>query len=890
MKKQIHLAYFSLFLKNTIIVFLLFILGFESAMAAATGDYRSKATGNWNSTSTWEYYNGSAWVAASLVPTDADGFVNILSGHAVTVSADADIDQFTINSGGSLIIAATKKLTILNGTGTDFTIDGTITINGTLANNGSTNMAITGLAVLANGGSNTFGGGATATINTGGRYRRQDATMTTSSGIWTVNSGGTFQQDVDGGNLPLATWNTGSLCEITGVTVTRPGNMTQSFYNFTWNCPSQTSIENLQGDLNTVNGDFRFVSSGTGKLRLSQGENYTLNVGGNFYVQGGSLYATGGASTAVTNISGDLIISGGTFGLTDAGSSSGDGTPDINISGNFNISGGTLDMSQYTASSAGKGIGEIYLTGNLIQSGGTITETAANGSSSGYGNFYFNKSGSQTLSISSGTMSNKINFTVNSTSSLDMGTSILSGAGDFTSLSGSTLIIGSAGGVTSSSSAGNVQVTGTRTFSTTTSYKYNGTSAQVTGSGLPASISNLIISNSLGVTLTSNVTVTGTLTLTSGNVTTGSNTLTLGSSTSTLGTLSRTSGHVIGNFTRWVAASTTSNILFPIGDANNYKGLNWSFTGAPSAGGTINLIYAFGDPGKNGLNLIDGSDTITSVAAETWTVSTANGLSGGTYSIDVTSTNLPNVTNYAGLHLMRRTNGSSPWTLQGANSAGTGSNAVPIVHRTGLTTLAGQFGIGAPGSAGTLPIQLLYFKAKVNGNIVDLNWATGSEYNCESFIIERSNDGIEFSEILQQPASGNSTSIIFYSNSDENPFHGINYYRLKQIDFDGKSSYSEIKSAKVGEIIENDFDLSFGKIGPNPFTDNFSIHYTLPYKGEIVLQLVNSFGQIISKEVLQAEGENNFKFYTGPNNLKPGLYFINLIFNGKSISRSIIKG
>lgn len=264
----------------------------SALFAAANGDYRSKATGNWSSTSSWEFYNGTSWVAATGTPTSADGSITILSGHTVTVTVSITADQVIVDPGGSLTVFSGKNLTIANGTGDDLTVNGTVTINGTITNQASSNMELSGLAILKNGGANTFASNATININSGGRYRAEDASMTVSSGHWIVKSGGVYQHNLDAAALPVATWNSGSTCEVTGVVSTLPSGLNQIFKNFTWNCPNQTSIENLQGKLIDVNENLIFTSTGTGSVRLSQTENYTLNIGGNVYVQGGYLYAT----------------------------------------------------------------------------------------------------------------------------------------------------------------------------------------------------------------------------------------------------------------------------------------------------------------------------------------------------------------------------------------------------------------------------------------------------------------------------------------------------------------------------------------------------------------------------------------------------------------------
>lgn len=107
----------------------------------------------------------------------------------------------------------------------------------------------------------------------------------------------------------------------------------------------------------------------------------------------------------------------------------------------------------------------------------------------------------------------------------------ISGAGNFVLASGATLGIGSSSGINATGSLGNIQTAG-RTFSTTANYTYNGGTSQITGTGLPLSIANLILANSGAasdniVTLSNNLTVSGNSTLTSGMLSIGANTIAL---------------------------------------------------------------------------------------------------------------------------------------------------------------------------------------------------------------------------------------------------------------------------------------------------------------------------------------------------------------------------
>ena len=283
-----------------------------------------------------------------------------------------------------------------------------------------------------------------------------------------------------------------------------PTGWSQSFSNFTWNTPSMTNLANLgrvdaADRLDTIGGNFSVISTGSGSLKLGSGSAVNLSVGGNFSQSAGS------------------FILGGSSGAT------------MSVDGNFSVTSGTFNLNE------GSGTNTVDVGGNFTHTGGTITET------SGAGSFIFNGAGIQTYT-SGGTVANTINFTVNGGSTLYMGTSLLGNGsiGTFTLSSNGTLGIGDAAGITTSGATGNIRVTGTRTYNTGASYVYNGSAAQATGNGLPATVNNLTVNNTGGnVTLTNAATtVNGALTLTSGDLSTGSgaNVLTLAAAATCNGT------------------------------------------------------------------------------------------------------------------------------------------------------------------------------------------------------------------------------------------------------------------------------------------------------------------------------------------------------------------
>ncbi len=103
----------------------------------------------------------------------------------------------------------------------------------------------------------------------------------------------------------------------------------------------------------------------------------------------------------------------------------------------------------------------------------------------------------------------------------------------------------------------------------------------------------------------------------------------------------------------------------------------------------------------------------------------------------------------------------------------------------------------AVGENFSLPMELLYFDAKVVGTRTQLTWATASEQNSARFEVERSSEGTLFDAIGGLPAAVNSLKERPYEFSDEQPLPGANYYRLRMVDADGSFSYSPIRQVHV---------------------------------------------------------------------------------------------
>jgi outer membrane biogenesis lipoprotein LolB len=159
------------------------------------------------------------------------------------------------------------------------------------------------------------GAGSTIQINTGGTLVASNTVTTT---VMTVASGGTYQHNIDGGTIPAATWNAGSLLKITGITNTIVTLPTTIGGNVEWNCPNQTvSNEILTHSSHNIGGNFSLSNTGTGAVFLwdQTGAGYTLSIGGNFSQLGGSLIVDkkGDKDTHTINVNGNWSMTGGTF-------------------------------------------------------------------------------------------------------------------------------------------------------------------------------------------------------------------------------------------------------------------------------------------------------------------------------------------------------------------------------------------------------------------------------------------------------------------------------------------------------------------------------------------------------------------------------------------------
>lgn len=161
------------------------------------------------------------------------------------------------------------------------------------------------------------------------------------------------------------------------------------------------------------------------------------------------------------------------------------------------------------------------------------------------------------------------------------------------------------------------------------------------------------------------------------------------------------------------------------------------------------------------------------------------------------------------------------------------------------------YGPSALSSAGAvsstpLPVVLAAFMATLNNDkTVDLKWNTQQEINAGHFEIERSADGNAWSTIGSIAAKGNSNTVSAYSFTDNTPMAGVNYYRLRMVDLDGKYAYTEVKVIRTS-VINN---ISFF---PNPARDFVNVSVGQNSRTSLTIRLVSLSGQVLQEKNVPA--------------------------------------
>lgn len=786
-----------------------------------------------------------------------------------TLDATANPNTVIYNGGtGQNVKATTYHHLIINKSGVSSANvagnnPGTITVNGTLSIlGGELQLNDNGDIVMVNTGGNTIINGSSAYLDLAANN------ATANLGDLTLTNGGSIFRN---GGATGTVNATSLLVSGTG------GNINRCIFTVsgtsTINAPlifnSDMGIKTFQGTV-TVNSNGSWTSSGTNGITTSANLVFWNGI-----VSNGASFSAGGATFNTNHQS----ISGST---------------PLYFSEVVTVTGAGVGVTNNTTvSMTNTGAGTLTGTGTWIQganstlnySGSTITIASLNASASGNTVDYNRTDGNQTIfNPSAGTyyhltLSGINNQTKTLSANVDVNGNLT--IADEAIFSVSTFDVTLAGNWINSSTNADPFIQGTRTVT------FDGSSAQIvsnTGDQQGTEFYNVTIANtsSTGVTLTGSsgnhliIHSGGTLTLTDGYVYSNSNNIVLinnGASSTPGSSASFIDGPVgkIGN----------SSFVFPTGKDVSPTGSGvedvWARIqiSAPATATTQFTARYYFTPYSD----LTMDATLANVSQiEYWTLDRT----GSTDAVNVTlyfeNATRSGITDFTSTDLVVAKYNGADWTDNG-QSAISGTN--PGWVRSTLVSSFSPFSFGSKGGINPLPVEILSFDAKRNGNVVDITWTTASEQNSDYFVVQRSKDGNEFEDVQRVDAAGNSTTIRSYLATDYEPYKEISYYRLKQVDNDGTYKFSAMIAVK--------FDVDFSmSVYPNPSSGKFNVAIQAKEGEEALVVLRDLLGKECYSKVIVLSNDTEVVAVDKEGKLPAGIYIVTSSSNHSISEKKIV--
>jgi hypothetical protein len=197
-----------------------------------------------------------------------------------------------------------------------------------------------------------------------------------------------------------------------------------------------------------------------------------------------------------------------------------------------------------------------------------------------------------------------------------------------------------------------------------------------------------------------------------------------------------------------------------------------------------------------------------------------------------------------------------------------------------------MFAAAATGGSTTLPVSWLSFSGFANGENVDLIWVTAQEINNKGFEVERSKDGINFENVGFVKGAGTYNGKVNYAFVDAGILAStpVVYYRLRQIDFDGKFEYSSTV------VVRNNMDAANEvKVYPNPFKESVSIELRNATELSGTATLIDIQGRVVKTISLNLDKGFGAFVMSGLDELNDGVYFVKVNVGGQSYQEKLVK-
>lgn len=409
---------------------------------------------------------------------------------------------------------------------------------------------------------------------------------------------------------------------------------------------------------------------------------------------------------------------------------------------------------------------------------------------------------------------------------------------------------------------------------------------------------NLVINNRTGsqaFEFDGEVEISNNLQLIDGIINTNNNNLRLGSSATVSPQGGQENSYVNGRVVKTIA-NAGEDFVFPIGGPTRYRpayvqdvstgGLAWEaeyFEAIPTSAPEVsNLTPA--DP------LI-----LTMSTEEYWRITDGNGAPSGESAIVGLSWGdesyvSANAAERQQLRVMVWNEGTTNWdNAGGANYSSGNTQDFGMFNSTGAVSFSEKiFTLGSTDLSNPLPVELVSFTGREQDGQVLLKWETASEQNNDYFLIEHSVDGKTFAAIGEVAGAGTISTTQYYNFAHRNPAYPDNYYRLKQVDFDGAFEYSDVILVRLDSELESE-DIDF-VMYPNPTSQN-SVNVRLrsaDYSKPVVIEVVSMSGRLMYLETYDALDFNqDISIDFGPH-AASGIYIVKLVQADKAVVKKLI--
>jgi hypothetical protein len=888
---------------------ILFCLCIDFLSAQNVGDYQSAGSGNWNTVAVWQTWNGTAWVTPGGTPNNTSGMITILAGHTITVPAALNVDELTVN--GTMNTSAGIVLTVSNGTGVDLQINGTfgdmstasISWNaGATWQMGASGTLIKTTASSSNNWQSTYQGGIATIPSTANWILRKSAnpqpalsTTTPASGAvypnltienntanaWIAPAGssftGTTARATIKGNLDIGgsgtnvvdflssnTFASGILVQ--GNLLIRSGNSLRNY---------GTGFE-VQGDV-IINGVLMYDSNDGRNFVFSGSNNQTFSGTGWPYIYNMTMAKSSGTLTLNRNLSVDNLLTM---------------TTGIIISTSSNL---LIVNSAATTSGASNNSfvsGPVRYLGNSaftypVGKGSDYQPLATSAWSATLSPFWtedFNN-GCASLCLASAYSGVNGAWTLAST-----GTNDASASQFYVSCEENGNAVGACGtGCAGDATLHVANVAGSPLAGFFCPPGDCGAAYDAGLGGTAVRTSRRMESPSINCTGHYNVQVVFKYMEGGENIADNATFWYFdGSAWSQQADMAKTvlcSGQ--GTWTAYMVslpASANNNANIKIGfqwvNNDNGAGADPSFAVDNVSlrdGEFFTAEYFYADPQVVYNNNL--APTLSSISAcEYWILDRAQSSPAAT-SVTLTWDGnscpaIPQVSDTRVAHFDLVT-----WQDEG-NGGNTGTTAAGTVTSAAPVTYFSPFTIGLIPTT-PLPIEMLRFDGSCTGNHVLLKWSTATETDNDFFTVERSVDGSAFSAIGNLDGAGNSTQVLNYHFDDPDAVGGTNYYRIKQTDYNGHYSYSNIIVVDAKACEDKNLQLV------NTFfnADDLEIDYRHA-NGPVTIEIYNAEGRVVDKITDLPPASNHHINAAG---WSRSIYFIRVTDGMNAVSGTILR-